>query len=317
MLSVAEIILRIAIIMVGIALHALFPSNIITIIIGIILIICAPIGIYRHYEHRIYEDPSDVTTGEWRDFPEAKLKELLELIPHVSKVSKGGAGKYAIDAGAILTFCAISFVVIAKGGIIIFFLFDIPVILIIDLFILLFAIYRLFGGSLKAHPVSLQADALELFLGYKFPNGFTKKFQAHIVKDINGDPDILNVRMQIQPNNPISGLLCMMTTISRTDVQGVNYPFAYFVIVFGGKTLASQSSQFSNGLQKILIGSEYHLETNINDDNSVFVIVPNKPKYNTDSADCAILCEIIAQCCMLCESCRDEIEMYAVARNKR
>ena len=316
MLSTIEIIIRIAILMAGVAIHWLFPDNIGAIIIGILLIFFAPLKMYRNYEHRIYEDPANAD-GEWRDFPDDKLTELLNLIPHVSCVSGGGASKYAID-GATLS--VIIFLAVWGAG---FFggmlmAFDVPFIVVIDVILIIIAIYRLYGGSLKVHPVSLQADILQAFQDLMLPKGFSKKFQAQIVKDVNGDPDILNVRMQIRPDDPISGLLCMMATISRTNVQGKNYPFAYFVIVFGGTTFNCTSTQFMDELQKSIISKlDYCIETNINDGNSVIIILPRKPKYSTNASDCAQLCDMILTTCVLCQKHRSEIEKIAKPYDKK
>ena len=318
MLSTTEIIIRIAIMIAGIFLHQLFPSNIPLLIIGAILIFIAPISMYKKYEQRIYEDPANTTVGEWRDIPEAKLRELLDIIPHVSSVSSGGASRWTNIGGLVIYIFVIIWVAVQIGALLVA-EEVVSAVTLVDIVMCLINIYRFYGGSLKAHPVSLQADALSLFLDFQLPRGFTKKFQAHIVKDVNGDPDILNVRMQIHPNDPISGLLCMMTTISRTNVKGNNYPFAYFVIVFGGCAFNRQSTQFISDLRNVVISGNttYTLEDNINDGNSVLVILPRKPKYSTGVSECTMLCNIMAECCRLCDTYRKEIEAIAIPPTKK
>ena len=300
----------------GVLIHQLFPESFPLVILGVILIFIAPISMYRQYERRIYEDPAKTEVGEWRDLPIEKLRELLELIPHVSSTTSGGAGRWA-DVGGLVTVILVAGAISFQFGTMLIIGGVVSVITLIDLTLVAISIYRFYGGSLKAHPVSLQANALDHFMTFSLPDGFAKKFQAHIVKDVNGDPDILNVRMQLQPNNPISGLLCMMATISRTNVKGSNYPFAYFVIVFGGTAFCKKSTSFENKLQTIVTGSSFHIETNINDGNSVFVILPNKPKYQTNDSDCERLCEIMSECCNLCLTDLEEIEKIAVPYKKK
>ena len=317
MLSTTEIIIRIVVMMSGIILHQMFPEDLLMIVLGIILIFAAPIAMYRRYEHRIYEDPAKTERGEWRDIPEDKLKELLDMIPHVEKVSSGGAGRYAIDGGVIFT--AIFLGIWGTGffgGILMS--WGVSFMTVIDIMLTIFNIYRFSGGSLKEHPVSLQADALEQFMTFNLPKGFSKKFQAHIVKDVNGDPDILNVRMQIRPDDPISGLLCMMATISRTNVKGDNYPFAYFVVVFGGSFFAVESNQFADDFEFIINHTTgFYLDRQYKDGNSVFVILPKKPKYHTTADDCGRLCNIMSDICNLCGNKRKNIEKHATPYEKK
>jgi hypothetical protein len=111
----------------------------------------------------------------------------------------------------------------------------------------------------------------------------------------------------------------MMTTISRTNVKGNNYPFAYFVIVFGGTAFHNQSTEFVNDLKTIIFSgnASYTLEENINDGNSVLVILPRKPKYSTGYNECEQLCNIMAECCRLCISKRSEIEAIAIPPTKK
>ena len=101
----------------------------------------------------------------------------------------------------------------------------------------------------------------------------------------------------------------MMATINRTKVQGVNYPYAYFVVVFKGPKMVQVSSKFANLLQQNIVSTQFRCEFSVQAGDSVFVILPaHKKQFTTTVYDCTVLSQIMVATCNLILSCRDEIE---------
>ena len=299
--------IHLAIFCAGLLLHAFFPENVYIGIIGYLMIMLSPIRMYKDYEERIYEDPGQ-KVGKWVPFPNDKLNELLGYVEEKSSVSTGSSKAHKT---IVLSYFAVWFVTFFVAGFG-YGLFEgsVPLIVLIDLPMVCYVFYLFYGGDGAPHPLCIQKTALTCFNTMELPAGFSKRFEARIVNDENGDPDILEARLQIRPDKPMNGFLCMMATISRTNVQGNIYPYAYYVMVFKGPQMARVSTRFSSELTSLIGNSIFRTEASIQDGDSVIVILPRvASKYTTDLSDCMALSSLMVNTCMLMDQYRSEIEM--------
>ena len=302
--------LHVVVLCVGLLLQALFPTHFIIDIIGYILIFISPMKLYTEYMERIYEDPCDKNEGRWLPCPEDKLTELLSYISPSSYTTQGRATS---NKSSIAGYIIVIIVTVIIGYFISQTVFDLSDIeyghvFFFDLPMLIFALSCFSGPTVASHPLSIQAGALSVFQTMELPDTFYKRFEARLVKDVNGDPDILDVRLQIRPRESFDPLLCMMATISRTKVQERIYPYAYFVLVFRGNMMASYSSEFSSEMIDMVNSSNFATEAKVQNGDSVIVVLPRrKSQYTTTNYDCCELRNLMIKTCRLLDKHKDEI----------
>ena len=300
--------MRLVFLTTGILLHTLWPYNPIIGTIGFILIIITPYKLFEAFEDRIYADP-ELSAGTWKNFPNDKLDELLSYIEPKISVSRGGSK--TLSMGYVPSAVIVSLIGIGIGA----FCQDAdicPWVGPLDALVLIFVLVQFGGGSPTPHPLAIQVTALTCFRNFVLPSGFHKKFEAQIVPDENGDPDILNARLQISPDKPIDNFLCMMATINRTNVQGTIFPYAYFVVVFRGTTIANETTVFSeemNRLNEMSQFRQFRFDVKVQDGNSVIVVLPASIRqYTTDLIYIQTMCDFMAETCQLLNQYRHVIE---------
>ena len=275
------------------------------VLVGAIIILLVPVKFYRNYENRIYENPK-TDAGVWRVMSQDQLDELIQLIEPKSQMHIGGSKGYRTTGVGLFV---VLFLSVWSSGLAAVFLTStgLPLTIPATIIFAFYAWFRLRGyGSIVPHPLSIQMNALQVFRYLQLPSQFTKKFEAQIVNDVNGDPDILNVRMDVRAKDPILGLLCLRLTVDRTKVQGYTYPFPYLVLVFGGDGV--YCSSHLNDEIRAAVPYPFRIETSLSDGNSVFVILPATGKYTLDAAGNTQLANILYNLCSVCEQNRSEIE---------
>ena len=311
-MPVKEYLIRLGLFVVGLLLQAIFPSSVIALIISGLMILASTYKLYDDKEERIYADPGDKNAGSWVPFPDDKLKELLSYIKPADSTTPGASsnslssttmliiiGIAAVSSGFILNLVLLGSLFESFG------LYQ----FCFDAILIIYTLYAFLGGNPPPHPMAIQAYPLDAMQCMALSDGFEKQFEAHIVKDKNGDPDILEARLQIRPKNKIKGLLCMMITINRTNVQSVIYPYAYGVIVFKGTAMSMRSTRTSDGINKLTNRTKFKCDIKTQENDSVFVILPASARqYTTDYRDCVQLCEIMTRACDIIANNRNEIE---------
>ena len=242
------------------------------------------------------------------------LTELLSYVPAKNCTSPGRArsskGFVSALVGYIIVLIITAIICYVVLNTIFYNLSDLTYghVFAIDLPMLLLVLGYFSGPIVAPHPLSIQVYALSILQNTQFPDSFYKRFEARLVKDVNDEPDILDVRLQIRPREPFDPLLCMMATISRTKVKDSVYPYAYFVLVFKGDKMASSSTQFSSDLINLTYNSPFTVEASIQNGDSVVVVLPRlKSKYTTDIYDCTALSELMSSTCILLDKYKDEI----------
>lgn len=305
--------LRLIPFVLGIVLFSVYSDNFVVFCVAYIMVMQAPVKMYEKFTSRIYADPQ-TKEGTWKDFPEEKLNELLSYIPSKTSIGRGAS------ESSSSSFLASLFAILVLSG----FLFLGPGILLMlegdhddamVMFSIAFVIMIIHtlvhfgGGSPAPHPLCIEVPALRSFQNCNL-NGFHKKFEAQIVFDKNKEPDILNARMQIKPDQPIKNFLCMMATISRTNVQNIIYPYAYFVLVFKGSKLANQSTQFLHDFDLLVHNTtECTIEVKTQEGNTVLVVLPKYARlYTTDFYYCQKLAALMERTCDLMNEYKDELE---------
>ena len=296
----------------GILVQAVFPESVIAFLVGYGLIAASPINLYTNFVARIYEDPGDKTKPcKWLPFPEDKLDELLCLVKPRSNVSSGGASKSGAMWGILGAGLVITIAIIIHGGekiVMTGTMINYNYTLFCTAPMLIAVLICFYSPRVLPHPLAIQVKALTIFRRMPLPAAFMKRFEARLVKDVNGEPDILEARLQIRPNEPIDPLICMMATISRTEVKSCIYPYAYYVLVFKTRKIFEVSTQFAAELSQLIKRSHFKMENSYKDNESVIVILPKKnSQYTTDATDCKELASLMYQTCELLSRYRNEI----------
>ena len=318
-MSVIGYILRFLLFFVGLMLHALFPSDIIMVAIGAVMMLASTCYLFNNKEERIFEAPEHASKSEgWVPFPEDKLAELLSLIPPKEYAAHGGSINNFNDSLWVQVVVGIAATIVSVVGN--FILFDSVehFAIVFDIIVVIFTFIEFSGGITSDNPMAIQVPALSAMRDMELPPGFKKQFEAQIVKDKNGDPDILSARLQIKPEKRIKGLLCIMMTISRTKVEESVYPYVYGVLVFKGESMSKQSLRAASQLSEVTTDTMFKIETSSSYDdstrtrNTVCVILPKySTQYTTKFMDCVVLCEIMSICCKIIEYNRDEIDLLS------
>ncbi|GEM_PF-4856436 len=273
--------------------------------LGAIIILLVPVKFYRSFENRIYENPK-TDMGVWRLLSQGQLDELITMIEPKEYMHVGGSkGHNSMGIGLFMVF----FLSIWSSGMIapVSTTLHLPVTLPAAIIFTIFTWFRLRSfSSIVPHPLAIQMTALQIFNKLQLPSQFTKKYEAQIVDDVNGDPDILNIRLDARPKDPISGLLCLRLNLDRTKVQTKTYSFPYLVLVFGGDG-AFYSERLNKEINQAVCGI-FHIEKSLTDGNSVFVILPSADRYTLDATGDYQLANIMSNLCEVCANNRSIIE---------
>ena len=307
-----EAVIRILFLMVGIFLMLYGGVNLNyawLVVVGALIMLLVPTKFYRNFENRIYENPK-TNAGTWRPVSQSQLYELIQLIEPKDSMHVGGSKGYSTTGiGLFLVFFLCFWISGMFSSVMIE--FGLPVTLPAVLILIFYAWFRLRGNwSIVPHPLSIQMTTIQILNELSLPTQFSKKFEAQIVNDVNGDPDILNIRLDVRPKDPISGLLCLRLTMDRTEVKGSTYCFPYLVLVFGG-TGVFYSERINKAID-FSVPHPFRIDKSLSDGNSVFVVLPARRLYTLDEAGTAELAEILCRLCDVCENNRKEIEAISV-----
>ena len=303
-----EAVIRIILLMVGIFFMlygSLSVSHFWMVLVGAIIVLLVPTGFYRKFENRIYENPK-TDAGTWRILSQDQLDELIAMIEPKDYMHVGGSKGFSGTGGGLIL---VLFFSVWGSGMAspLTLMFHLPITLPATIICTFYAWYRLrANASIVPHPLAIQMTAIQNFNNVQLPSQFTKKYEAQIVNDVNGDPDILNIRMDARPKDPISGLLCLRLTLDRTKVQSRTYSFPYLVLVFGGDGVY-HSGRINEAIN-YAVPSPFRIERSLTDGNSVFVILPAHGLYTLDSTGDLQLANIMSNLCEVCEKNRSTIE---------